>query len=44
MARVSCYQEVVCDFNEGCFCTVSGAETGLELFVEVIGGEVGLNL
>ena len=26
------------------FCAVTGAETGLELFIEVIVGEVGLNL
>ena len=44
MSRVSCHQEVVGDFYECCFCAVTGVETGLELFMEVIVGEVGLNL
>ena len=31
-------------FNEGCFCAVAGSETGLELFVKAVIGEIGVKL
>ena len=39
---VSCHEEVVDDLYEGCFCAVAGTETGLELFVKAVIGEMGV--
>ena len=35
-------EEVVSDFDQGCFSTVFWKETGLERFMEVVGAKVGL--
>ncbi len=37
-SRISCHKEVVCDVDECCFSAVEWAETGLELFIQVIVG------
>ena len=41
---VSCHEEVVSDFDEGCFSAMEGTETGLELFVETVVSEMGVEL
>ena len=41
---VSCHEEVIGDFYEGCFCPVAGTETKLELFVKAVLGEMGVKL
>ena len=37
-SRISCHNEVVGDFDMCCFSAVEWAETGLELFIQVIVG------
>ena len=43
-AGVCCHQEVICDPDQGCFCTVAIAETRLEFFKQVMLYEVILEL
>ena len=37
-SRISCHKEVVGDFDKCCFSAMEWAETGLELFIQVIVG------
>ena len=37
-SRISCHKKVVGDFDECCFSAMKWAETGLELFIQVIVG------
>ena len=39
-SRVSCHNEIVSDFDfdKCCFSAMEWAETGLELFIQVVGG------
>ena len=39
---VSCLEEVVSDFDQGCFTAVFWTETSLERFMEVVCVKVGL--
>lgn len=44
VARVCREKEVVCYFKEGCLSAVLRAETRLEHFIQIFGGEVDLEL
>ena len=42
--RISSHEEVIGDLDESCFGAVEGTETRLELFLQVIMGEMGVKL
>ena len=42
--RISSHEKVVSDLDESCFSAMMGTETGLELFIHVVIGEMGMEL